>query len=266
MTERVGFYDSTYGSFAEKVQAEIRREAYGEDIGQNSWLTAEELRHFLQQLQLGPLSNLLDVAAGSGGPSLYTARAVGCRVTGIDINEKGVATANEMAKAQKLDSRVRFIRGDASRPLEFPAGLFDAVVCIDAINHLPSRRDVLAEWHRVLKPGGRLLFTDPVTVTGLISSEEVAVRSSIGYFLFAPLNEDERLIEATGFTLLSKEDVTDNVTRISGRRHDARAAHAEDLVRLEGEETFRGAQQFLAMVHKLSSEGRLSRFAFLAEK
>jgi hypothetical protein len=34
------FYDRTYGSFAERLNATIRAEAFGEEIGQNSWLTA----------------------------------------------------------------------------------------------------------------------------------------------------------------------------------------------------------------------------------
>ncbi len=38
------FYDSTYVNFAANVYADVRAEAYGEDLGQNSWLTADERR------------------------------------------------------------------------------------------------------------------------------------------------------------------------------------------------------------------------------
>ncbi len=266
MGKPVRFFDSTYESFSDRVQAEVRRGAFGEDIGQNSWLTAEELRRFLGQLGVGPGSHLLEIASGSGGPALYAARTLGCRVTGIEINAQGVARAREMAQAQQLESRARFLQADAGRGLDFPDGEFDAALCIDAINHFPSRAESLTEWHRVLKPGGRLLFTDPVVVTGLVSNEELALRSSIGFFLFAPPGEDDRLLEATGFRLLSREDVTENMALVSRRWHDARAAREPDLVRIEGEDTFRGTQRFFAMVHTLSSERRLSRFAFLAQK
>lgn len=40
------FYDMTYGRFADTLYAEIKREAFGEDIGQSSWLTADEQRTF----------------------------------------------------------------------------------------------------------------------------------------------------------------------------------------------------------------------------
>jgi len=266
MSEPVKHYDTVYGHFADKVLQEIRLETFGEDIGQNSWLTADEFDRFLGYLQLNSASNVLETACGSGGPALYMARRFGCRVTGIDISEKGIETANKMARAQKLDSLVHFLHADAGQPLQFADHLFDAVICIDSINHLVSRLQVLNEWHRVLKSGGRLLFTDPITVTGLISSEEIAIRSSIGYFLFAPPDEDERLIKLRGFELLLREDVTQNVVQVSKRLYDARSKRKDDLVKIEGEETFRGMQRFYSMVQKLASERRLSRFVFLAKR
>jgi len=41
----------------------------------------------------------------------------------------------------------------------------------------------------LLASGGRLLFTDPLTVTGVLGSDEIASRTSIGYGLFVPLGE-----------------------------------------------------------------------------
>jgi hypothetical protein len=46
LTQRVDLFDSTYGHFTEDVLATIRRETFGQDIGQNSWLTVEEYEPF----------------------------------------------------------------------------------------------------------------------------------------------------------------------------------------------------------------------------
>jgi len=85
-------------------------------------------------------------------------------------------------------------------------------------------------------------------------------------WLFSPPAEDERLIKARGFKLLTQEDITENMAQISKRRRDSREKHAEELIKIEGEELFSGTQRFLAMVHTLSSERRLSRSAFICEK
>ncbi len=266
MSEHVDAYNATYSHFGEPVLARVRREAFGVDIGQNSWLTAGECRTYCAWLQLGPTAHVLEVGCGSGGPALFMARTTGAHVTGVDVSEHGVANANQMARERQLDTLTRFQHADASQPLPFADETFDAVVCIDAINHLPGRLQVLREWHRVLKPGGRALFTDPIIVTGLLSSEEIATRSSIGYCLFAAPGENGRLIEEAGFELLRREDVTENIAQISKRRHDVRAKRSADLITIEGETTFAGSQRFLAVVHTLSSERRLSRYAFLARR
>jgi len=57
-------YDANYGNFATALYEEIRREAFGEDIGQNSWLTADEQDEYLGWLGLTAGKALLDVACG----------------------------------------------------------------------------------------------------------------------------------------------------------------------------------------------------------
>jgi ubiquinone/menaquinone biosynthesis C-methylase UbiE len=266
MSDSVNYYNSTYENFAAEIAAQIRHETVGEDIGQNSWLSADEYRKFFQWLDLTPASKVLEIASGSGGPALFMARSTGCHITAIDNNENAIITANRQAKEQDLEAQVQFQQGDASLPLPFADGTFDAVVCIDAINHLPGRLQVLREWFRVLKAGGRILFTDPITVTGLLTNEEIAIRSSIGFFLFAPPDADSQLIQEAGFELLLREDATENVAQTSGRWHAARAKREADLIQIEGEATYHGTQRFFAITHKLSSERRLSRFVYLARK
>jgi len=77
MTQRVDLYDSTYGQFTEQVLAAVRAETFGEDIGQNSWITADEFDTFLSWLPLSSSSHVLEIACGSGCPALHLARTLG---------------------------------------------------------------------------------------------------------------------------------------------------------------------------------------------
>lgn len=265
MSNRVDLYNSTYGNFKEQVLSEIRRETYGEDIGQNSWITADEYDTFYSWLGLGPRARVLEVASGSGGPALHLARKHKCLITGVDINEQGLNTARQSAQAARIED-AGFQFADMDDELPFESDSFDAVICIDSMNHFRDRLGVLREWHRVLKAGRRILFTDPVVLTGPVSNEELAARSNIGFFLFVPLDATERFIKEAGFSLLRREDVTGNIELTSGRWHAARQRRQLDLLQIEGEERFEGLQRFTAAVHKLTSERRLSRFVFVAEK
>jgi SAM-dependent methyltransferase len=264
--EVVDLYGASYGGFARDVYAEVRREAWGDEIGQNSWLTRDELERFGAQLELGGTSRVLEVGCGSGGPALHLARLTGCEIVGVDVHEDGIANATRMARESGLDARASFVRADASEPLPFASGSFGALLCVDAINHLPERARVLADWARVLAPGGRMLFTDPITVTGALSSAEIAVRASIGYFLFVPAGEDERLLREAGLRPLAVEDATENMAAVAERWLAARERRAGALRELEGEPTFAGQQRFLDVTARLARERRLSRVVYLAEK
>ncbi|HKE02278.1 MAG TPA: methyltransferase domain-containing protein [Planctomycetota bacterium] len=266
MTERSDLYDRHYSRVEADVYRAVRVEAFGEDLRQTSWITADECDAFCDWLDLAPSMRVLEVACGSGGVAARLAQRRGVAVTGIDANEAAVAAARAHAKALGLSDRLRFQTADANEELPFPDASFDAVFCNDAINHLADRRRVLADWRRVLGPRGRCLYTDPIVVTGPLTNAEIAARSSIGFFVFTPLGANEEALRASGFRVVRTTDVTENVAATSLRWRAARDRRRKELSALEGDAGFDGTQRFLATVHALSAERRLGRFAFLGEK
>ncbi|MGE0005265.1 MAG: class I SAM-dependent methyltransferase [Parvibaculaceae bacterium] len=264
--KRVDLYGASYRNFAHDLYAGIRREAFGEDIGQTSWLTADEQDLFLSWLDLAKSSRLLDVACGSGKPTLRIAQKTGCHVSGVDIHADGIAGATANAREIGYEGRAHFHHADAAERLSFDAASFDAVTCIDAVNHLPDRLAVLADWHRVLKPGGALLFTDPIVLTGPMTNEEIAIRASIGLFVFVPRGLDETLLRQVGFDIERVEDRTANMARNAAGWHAARAGREAELRKIEGDDGYSGQQRFLETAARLAGERRLSRFAILARK
>lgn len=266
MSRHVALYDTSYRNFAASTEAVVRSETYGEDLGQSSWLTADEWRACISMLALPPSAHVLEVGSGSGGPAVYLARTSGCRITGLDVNAHGVANARALARAQGVDDRAEFRVLDARGPLPFGGDTFDAVIANDAMCHLANRSAVLREWHRVVRPGGRVLFTDAMVITGEVSDDELATRSSIGQYVFVPPGLNERLLREAGFAVERVEDVTANAEVVAGRWRAARERHREALVAGEGAVTFDGLQAFLACVHALSAERRLTRWRYLAVK
>jgi 2-polyprenyl-3-methyl-5-hydroxy-6-metoxy-1,4-benzoquinol methylase len=259
-------YNAIYGNFETELYAQIRREVFGEDMGQNSWLTADEQDRFLPWLELSSGKTLLDVACGAGGPVLRIAAATGCSVAGIDVHEQAIDNASSLATQRGLGKRADFRIIDATGPLPFSDASFDAITCIDAINHLPDRPRVIAEWARVLKPGGKMLFINPITVTGALTNAEIALRSSTSFYLFVPHGYDEGVITKCGLRLLFCEDVTANMAKVAEARHAARAARSQALGEIEGGETYHHEQEFLAVTARIAREGRLSRFLYVAQR
>ncbi|HTM89735.1 MAG TPA: methyltransferase domain-containing protein [Terriglobales bacterium] len=266
MPDVLDLYHSSYGNYELDAYRRVRIATYGEDLGQTSWLTTEESRAIPQLLGLTSASFVLEIGCGSGRYALQIAESVGCRVRGVDINAPGIGIATQLVRARNMDSQVCFQQADVSQQLPFAEHSYDAVFANDVLCHVPERLSLLRELLRVLKPGGRMLFSDALIVGGMVSQEEIATRSSIGFYLFSPYGENERLIELAGFRLLQVADTTENAAQIAMRWHDARQAMREELIKAEGQANFEGVQKFLLCVHTLTSERRLLRCVYLAQK
>jgi SAM-dependent methyltransferase len=266
MAGTVNLYDNAYSHYGEDVYRDVRVDTYGEDLGQTGWTTTEESNQIPRTLGLTPALQALEIGCGSGRYALQVAETVGCRVLGLDMNEPGIHNANQLAAQQNITARARFQVADCSKPLPFGDSSYDAAFSNDVLCHIPSRLGLLGEIFRVLKAGARFLFSDALIIGGVISHEEIATRSSIGYYLFSPPGENERLLGQAGLRLLSVSDTTKNAAAISQRWHDARQKRSGALTAIEGKKNFDGLQQFLSNVHTLTSERRLLRLLYLAQK
>lgn len=73
---KVNLYDHVYGDFDSTAEGAVRRETYGEDLGQSSWLTATEWLGFADQLGIGRARTSSRWAAAPGGlPSIWPPNA-----------------------------------------------------------------------------------------------------------------------------------------------------------------------------------------------
>jgi ubiquinone/menaquinone biosynthesis C-methylase UbiE len=267
MPDKVELYDGEYGNYDSDVYRQVRIETYGVDFGQTSWVTTEESAQIPISLGLTSDSSVLEIGCGSGVYALHLAQSIGCRVTGLDINALGIHNANHLAMQRGVERQAHFAVCDVSRPLPFANETFDAVFSNDVLCHIPGRPSLLAEMYRVLKRGvGRMLFSDALVIGGVISHDEIATRSSIGFYLFSPPGENERFIRGAGFTHLTVLDTTEHAAHIAARWHQARQKYKDRLVVAEGESNWAGLQRFLSCVRTLTEERRLLRLLYQAQK
>ncbi|HEY7610977.1 MAG TPA: methyltransferase domain-containing protein [Alphaproteobacteria bacterium] len=141
---------------------------------------------------------VLDLCCGLGGPARYQALSRRCRVVGLDYNESRVKGAADLTRRVNLSRRVRFLRGDAEA-LPFPPETFDAVLSQEALLHVPDKGKALAESFRVLKPGGRIAFTDWIAGGGLTEADRAMMWKGIAAHSVHTINQYVGLLKAAGF-------------------------------------------------------------------
>ena len=258
-------YDQPYVDFDAPLMRQLRQEAYGEDIGQHSWVTVAELRSDIERLGLLPSSVVLDLGCGPGGPLAFVLKAIGCRGTGVDVSSAAIDAARRRAVSLGVDKQLTAGQADMNAPLPLPDKAFGAVVSLDVILHARDRLQVFREVARVLAPGGKFLFTDAGVLTGSISNDEAAARSIHGFTQFCPPGFNERMLAAAGFYLIYSEDRTAGLLGNAAGRIAARDAHRGELEQLEGSEYFSRQRLYLETVVALSQRGVLARIMYLGE-
>jgi glycine/sarcosine/dimethylglycine N-methyltransferase len=129
-----------------------------EDIAAASKRTVE---HMAGKVNLSEDSVVMDLGAGYGGSARYLASTFGCRVIALNLSEVENQRDREMNAERGLADRIEVI--DASfEEIPYPDNSVDVVWSQDAFLHSGQRGKVLDEVARVLKPGGQLIFTDPM--------------------------------------------------------------------------------------------------------
>src|SRR5262245_739766 len=132
-------YEALFREFDSPLMRELRREAYGEDIGQHSWVRADELRRDIAALELTRSSRLLDLGCGPCGPLTFVLAVVGCPGVGLELSPAALAVGR--ARAQSLGVQQLFTVQvvDLNEPLALEPRAFDAAMSLDVVLHLRDR-------------------------------------------------------------------------------------------------------------------------------
>ncbi len=104
-----------------------------------------------------PDMHILDVGCGIGGSTRRLAHETGCRVTGIDLSDEYIDTAQRLTQLLEMQERVDFHAASALA-LPFDDNFFDGVWSIQMNMNVEDKLLWLSETCRVLKPGGRAVL------------------------------------------------------------------------------------------------------------
>ena len=203
---------------AEQVLAKLRLERGSVDGLVPEDLFAHDQDHYgglaandliAERAGLRPGMHVADFCAGLGGPARYLAHTCGVQVTGIDLNAGRVAGATELTRLAGLEHLVEVREGDVT-DTGLAAGALDAVVSQEALLHVPDKASALREAFRVLKPGGRLVFTDWVCHVPLSTEDADILWHGLAAQTLQSIAGYRAMLDGAGFTVDGTEDLTEN--------------------------------------------------------
>lgn len=239
----------------------IERSVCGCDYGATSWTTQSEAEQMVSLLQLKRQAVLLDLGSGAGWPALYLAKLTGCDVALVDLPIEGLRIARRRALLENESSVFWAAVADAAE-LPFAAASFDALCHSDLLCCLKRKLKVLSDCRRVLRPGGRMVFSVISVLPGLTPADHRRAVNSGPEFIESPASYPALLAE-TGWTVIEQRDVTAEFTVLTRQRLNAEVHQRSDLKVEQGateveEHITRCRSRLLAL-----SEGLLKRELFI---
>ena len=198
--------------------------------------------------QIKPGQKVLDVATGTGIVALAIAQAVGSedRVHAIDLAEKMLDQAQlNLNQAGLSNVKFHLMDGEA---LEFESDSFDIITCSYGLFFMPDMAAALRSWHRVLKPGGKVIFTS-FAPSAMQPLAEIFIKHLNEYEVFPPTPRWLQLAEEEQCkTLLTENGFTSpTVSRTQLGYHHASANDWWDVIQSAG---YRGLYEKLAPEHR----------------
>jgi SAM-dependent methyltransferase len=236
-----------------------RTSAYGPGafVGQESFMTAGEIRALAVQAGIGPGVTVLDLCCGIAGPGRFLTRELGCAYLGVDASASAIALARDHAG----DLPCRFA---IARIPPLPPGAFDVVLLLETMLAFEDKDALLGAIAAALRPGGRFAFTleegPPLT-----AAERVAMPDADTVWL-TPLDQLVASLERAGLVVRWQEDHSPAHRATAQALAAAFAADAEHIAAAIG----RRALDELLVAHRLWIEwldqGRVRKLALVAER
>lgn len=179
-------------------------------------------REHTARLNAGAGQHVLDIGSGIGGPARYIASTYGSHVTGVDLTADFVAASKTLSRLCGLDNLVQFDHADATH-LAYGDGKFDGAICFYVGMNLPQKQKVLDDVFRVLKPGGKLIWTEAVSQGDTPPHYPLPwAREPAGSYL-SSREELEGMVKAEGFSIAATEDETTAHLELARQRQQSSA-------------------------------------------
>lgn len=205
---------------------------------------------------VGPGTQVIEVACGVGGTARHLVREYGALVHATNIAEAQLVEARELAQREGLGDRISFAFGDYHN-LDVPSVAYDCWWCQEALLYAVDKRRVLEQALRVVRPGGRIVFTDLLLTRAMPASERERFTTELKAPNMWAFQDWDRLLGKMKIRLLERHDWSEHVPLTFVRVADSLRSVRDEFADRIGREAVEGMEHRIGMQLEAARAGRL---------
>jgi sarcosine/dimethylglycine N-methyltransferase len=221
--------------------------------------------HMARSAALRPRRRVFEAACGVGTTAMHLARKYGVFVRATNIANAQLGEAAERARAAGLSDSVSFGFADYHDLGDTPDNVYDCWWCQEALLYAAERARVFSEARRVVKPGGKIVFTDLTLSNALPLAERKAFMKDIRAPNLWPIEDYDELFRDTNIPVLEREDWTAHTALTFDAVARNLATVRDEFAARIGEEIVSGTEFRINRQLEMAREGYLGWCFFALE-
>jgi len=219
-----------------------------------------------EKLNLKKGAVICDICSALGAPARHLASKYGVMVKGVDATKTMIQKARERTTAAKLDHLIEYYVGNAM-DLPFKEDTFDVAWGQEAWCYVTDKNRLIQEARRVLKPGGKIAFTDWI-ITGNITPQELEpLYDSMAFRYMESFAGYQELLKKNGFKIIETSDQTDEFAKCFDDYHRKVTVELKPtILKGFGPDLYAFAENLVTIWRKAAHEHKVGRGFFIAQK
>jgi len=170
---------------------------------------------------------VLDLCSAVGGGVRFLSRVYGVKAYGVDATPHMVTRSIERIKADGFSDKIEIKLGDVT-DIPYPEERFDGVWGEDTWCYVENKEKLISEAARVLRPGGKIAFTDwLIGPAGMNEEDSARICNTMKFPYMLNQMDYEELLGNNGFEIIESVDLTDTMAehiesylgQLAGQRH-----------------------------------------------
>jgi ubiquinone/menaquinone biosynthesis C-methylase UbiE len=207
-----------------------------------------------------------DLCSALGAPARHIAQKYGVTVKGVDATKTMLTKAIERTKKAGLDKFIEYYEGNVM-DLPFKSGTIDVVWGQEAWCYVTDKERLLREAYRVLKPGGKIGFTDWI-ITGNISPKELEpLYDSMSFPYMESFKGYQDMLKKAGFKNVEAVDNTEAFAKHFDQYFETVTVKMKpDILKGFGPELYSFAENLVTIWRKAAHNHQVGSGMFIAQK